>query len=93
MRLFHILFGFDVLALLVLVYFFADGLRYDPGDDYITMWIPILLIPAGVLAGASILRGKGKTTGANVLLGVMAAPFFLYLLFVGMFIVLQPDMR
>ena len=93
MKLFRILFGFDALALLGLIYFFADGLRYDPGPDYSATWLPILLVPAAVLAGAWVLRGKGKVGAANVLLGVLAAPFVLYALFVGLFVVLDPDMR
>jgi hypothetical protein len=93
MKLFRILFVFDALAFVVLFYFFADGLRYEPGPDYIGTWLPVLLVPAGVLAGAWILRGKGKLTLANVLLGILATPFLLYALFVGLFIVLDPDMR
>ena len=92
MRLFHILFAFDALGLLVLAYFFADGLRYA-GGDYVGIWLPILLVPAAVLAGAWALRAKGKAGTANVLLGVLAAPFLLCLLFIGLFVVLQPDMR
>ena len=94
MGLFRILFVFDTLALLVLVYFFADGLRYaTPGSGYVETWVPLLLVPIAALAGAWALRGKGRTGAANLLLGVLAAPFVLYLLFVGLFVVLQPDMR
>ena len=93
MRLFRVLFVFDGLAWLVLLYFFLDGLQYSPGGDYFGTWAPILLIPAAVLAGAWALRAKGRTGAANLLLGVMAAPFVLYLLFIGLFVVLQPDMR
>ena len=92
MGLFRILFAFDALGMLVLAYFFADGLRYG-GEDYLSLWLPILLVPAAVLAGAWALRAKGRTGPANVLLGVLAAPFVLCLLFVGLFVVLQPDMR
>jgi hypothetical protein len=92
-RLFRILFALDVVGLLVLAYFFVDGLRYAPGDDYLSLWMPILLIPAAVLAGAWALRAKGRPGLANVLLAVLAAPFALYLLFVGLFVVFQPDMR
>lgn len=93
MKLFRILFGFDALAFLTLVYFFVDGLRYEPGGDYIGVWMPLLGIPALTLAGAWALKSKGSVTAANWLLGVLAAPFVLYLLFVGMFVVLQPDFR
>lgn len=94
MRLFRILFVFDVLALLVLLYFFVDGLRYaTAGGDYVGTWMPILLAPVAVLGGAWALSGKGRIGMANVLLGVLAAPFVAYLLFIGLFVVLQPDMR
>lgn len=93
MKLFRILFAFDALALAVLLYFFADGLRYSPGTDYINTWVPLLLVPAAVLAVAWALKHGGKTTGANVLLALLAAPFVLYGLFVGLFVVLDPDMR
>lgn len=93
MRLFGILFAFDALAALVLFYFFADGLRYAPGDEYFGTWLPILLVPLAGLAGAWALRVNGRVGLANVLLAVLAAPFLLYALFVGLFIVLDPDMR
>ena len=93
MRLFRLLFAFDALALLGLVYFFADGLRYGAGEGYLGLWLPILLVPAGALAGAWALRAGGRTAAANVLLALLEAPFALYLLFVGLFVVLQPDMR
>ena len=93
MKLFRVLFAFDALALLVLAYFFVDGLRYDPGEDYIGTWVPILLVPIVVLAGSWALHANGKTGTAKLLLGLLAAPFLIYLLFIGLFVVLQPDMR
>ena len=94
MRLFRVLFAFDLLALLVLAWFFVHGLRYaTPGSDYAATWAPILLIPVAVLGAAWALNAKARTGTANVLLGVLAAPCLLYLLFVGLFVVLQPDMR
>jgi len=94
MKLFRVLFAFDALALLVLLYFFVDGLQYaSSGGDYFGTWLPILLVPVAVLAGAWGLSANGKTGVANVLLGILAAPFVLYLLFIGLFVVLQPDMR
>jgi len=92
--LFRILFVFDVLGWLVLAYFFVDGLRYpSSGGDYLGTWMPILLIPLAVLGGALALHSNGKTGVAKVLLAILASPFVLYLLFVGMFVVLQPDFR
>ncbi len=94
MRLFRTLLALDGLGWLVLVYFFADGLRYpSSGGNYFGTWLPILLVPLGLMAGAWALQSNGKVGLANVLLGLLAAPFVLYLLFIGMFVVLQPDMR
>jgi hypothetical protein len=94
MRLFRVLFAFDVLGLLVLVWFFVDGLRYaSSGGDYFGVWLPLLAVPVAVLAGSWALSARGRTSAANVLLGMLAAPFLLYLLFIGLFVVLQPDFR
>ncbi len=93
MKLFRVLFAFDALALLVLAYFFVDGMRYEPGAEYLGIWFPLLFVPAAVLVGSWALSSKGKTGTANVLLGILAAPFVLCLLFIGLFVVLQPDMR
>ena len=69
MRLFPILFAFDALGLLGLVWFFLDGLRYpSSGGDYMGTWLPLLLVPAAMLAGALALRMKGKTGVAKALL-------------------------
>ena len=92
MRLFPILFAFDALGLLGLVWFFLDGLRYpSSGGDYMGTWLPLLLVPAAMLAGALALRMKGKTGVAKALLGVLAVPFGLYGLFVLAMVVLQPS--
>ena len=93
MRLFRILFGFDALALLALVYFFLDGLRYGAGGDYLSTWAPLLVVPVLTLAAAWAVRANGKVGMASVLLGLLAAPFVFYLLFVGLFVLLDPDMK
>jgi hypothetical protein len=93
MKLFWFLFAVDVLAFFGLLFFFVDGLSTATNDNFVSSWIPLLLVPAAMLAGAWILRGKGKIVPANILLGILAAPVFLGALFIGLFIVLDPDMR
>jgi hypothetical protein len=93
MKLFRILFAIDALAVLGLLYFFFDGLRAATNADYLSTWLPLLLVPLAVLAGAWVLRGNGKVGAANLLLGVRAAPFLLFALFIGLFVVLDQDMR
>ncbi|MBT2188147.1 hypothetical protein [Sphingobium nicotianae] len=93
MWLFRILFAFDALALLVLLYFFVEGLQYGPGPDYMVTWLPILAVPIAVVAGAWVLSGQGRRGLASVLLGLLAVPPFLYLLFLMLMVVMQPDFR
>ena len=93
MRLFRVLFALDVLGLLVLAYFFVDGMQYGADGDYLSAWAPLLLVPMVALAAAWALQAKGRTGTANLVLGLLAAPFVLYLLFIGLFVVLEPDMR
>ena len=93
MKMYRFLLGFDVLAFLVLLFFFATGLGTATNDDYVTVWLPLLLVPAALIAGGIMLHSKGKTGLAKAMLAVLAVPPFVYLLFVLMFIILQPDMK
>ena len=93
MKLFRILIAFDALGLLALLYFFLDGLRYATNGDYFGIWAVVLVVPAGMLAWAWSLKGKGNLTGANILLGVLSVPFAFALFFVGLFIVAPPDFK
>ena len=89
---FRILFAFDALALLVLGYFFLDGLQYvAPGDvTYFTTWLPLLAIPFAMLLGAWILREKGRQGWAIAVLGVLAVPPALMGLFLGLILITNP---
>ena len=91
--LFRILFVFDMLGLLGVLYFFVDGLQYSPGTDYMVTWAPILLVVIGALVLAWTLKRKGKAGWANVLLGVLALPFLALAAFAGLFILIAPDMK
>ena len=91
--MYWLLLVFDGLAFVLLLFFFATGLGTATNEDYVTVWLPLLLVPAAVIAGALMLKGKGKIGLAKLLLALLAVPPFLYLLFVLMFIILQPDMK
>ena len=82
MKLYRFLLVFDGLAFALLLFFFASGLGTATNDDYVTVWLPLLLIPGAVIAGALMLHGKGKTGIAKLLLGLLAVPGVLYLLFI-----------
>ena len=91
MRLYWILFAFDALVLLVLLYFFVDGLRYAGPGGPAGEWLPILGVPIAVLAGAWALRANGKRGLGSLLLGLLAVPPMLYLLFFGLLLALAPN--
>lgn len=88
MRLFRLLLVFDALLLLVLLYFFVDGLQYGPPAGE---WLFMLGVPAAVMAGAWALKGKGRTGLASLMLFALALPGLLYLLFIALILILQPN--
>lgn len=91
MWLYRCLFAFDALVLLVLAYFFLDGLQYGPSPDYVVIWLPILGLPIGVLAGAWLLQAKGKRSLASLLLGLLAVPPVLFIAFFGLLLAIDPN--
>jgi hypothetical protein len=91
MRLHRILFAFNALVLLVLVYFFIEGLQYGSGGDAVVIWLPILGVPIAVMAGAWALRANGKQKLASLLLFLLALPALLYILFFGLLILINPS--
>jgi hypothetical protein len=93
MKMYRFLLGFDGLAFVLLLFFFATGLGTATNDDYVMVWLPLLLVPAAVIAGGLMLHSKGKTGLAKLVLALLAVPPMLYLLFVMLFIILQPDMK
>ena len=93
MKMYRFLLGFDILAFVVLLFFFAAGLGTATNDDYVVVWLPLLLVPAAMIGGAIVAHGKGHTALAKALLAVLAIPPLLIILYALMFIVLQPDMK
>jgi len=93
MKLFRFLFGLDAAALLVAFGFFVTGLSRATNDNYVGVWLPVLLIPAALLWAGWTLKSKGKVGLANLVLALPALPVLFYMLFVALFIVLAPDMK
>lgn len=91
MWLYRTLFAFDALVLLVLAYFFFDGLQYSSGAEFLTLWLPILAVPIAVLAGAAVLRSKGRTGLATLLLACLALPPLLYVAFFALLLIANPS--
>ena len=91
--LFRILLIFDLLFVLVLLYFFVDGLKYAGSVTSQGFWIPILGMPIVALVGALMLKSNGKTNVATAVLGALAIPPLFFMLFFGAILILEPSWR
>ena len=91
---FRILFGVDVLAASVVVFFFFWGLADGTVSVFnLGMWWVLLLGVAGVLIGGYALRAKGLTGLASLVLLVLAVPAGGLFLIGLLFAILQPNMH
>lgn len=91
MRLFYLLLTADVVALLIAVYFFFEGL----GDGSISasnlgLWLVTLGILFAVTGGGYGLRVRDEITKANLVLALVGIPAILAGLFVLTILVSQP---
>jgi hypothetical protein len=91
MNFFWILWGFDGIIALVILYFFIIGLA----DGSITsanlgLWFLILFLVAGIMGGSLLLKTYGHLTTARIVLFLMALPGFIYLLFILLVVLGKP---
>ncbi|MBS0252835.1 MAG: osmoprotectant transporter permease [Proteobacteria bacterium] len=91
MRLFYLFLTADVIALLIAVYFFFEGI----GDGSISasnigLWLVLLGGLFAVTGLGSALRLRGQNTKANVVLALVGIPTILAGLFVLTVFVSQP---
>jgi len=91
MTVYRIVFALDVLILLVLGYFFLDALQYSAAGDILAIWLPILGILIGFLAGAKSLRAAGKNRLAAAALLIPAVPAIIFVLFFGLLLAANPN--
>ena len=89
--LFWILFGIDAIAAAVVIYFFIVGLMDGSVSSFnIALWMGLLATLTTILGGGWFLQRSGKRGAASAWLAILAAPAFLFGLFVLGLIVLQP---
>jgi hypothetical protein len=86
-----ILFGIDLIAAAVLLYFFIIGI----GDGSVSsfnmgLWLAMLGGVAAILGGGWMLQAKGHRGAAIGVLLILAIPAFLFGLFLLAVIILQP---
>lgn len=88
---FWLLWGFDALIALVVLYFFFTGLADGSVSSFnIVLWLIILLGLAGILGGSLCLRSAGRKGIAMVVLLFLAIPGVLYLLFFLILLITTP---
>lgn len=88
---FWIIWTFDAIISLVVLYFFMIGLA--DGTVSATnsgLWFVILLVLAAAMGGSLWLRAEHKMAFAKVLLWLLAAPGLLYVLFLLMVVIGKP---
>jgi hypothetical protein len=87
----RILFVFDALLALVILYFFVIGMADGSvSADNMSLWLGILMGLAVVLGGGWILTARRQRAAAIVLLMILAMPGFLYGLFILAIVIFQP---
>jgi uncharacterized membrane protein len=88
---YRILFALDALILLVLGYFFLDGLQYSRAVDTFTIWLPILGGLIGLLVGARALQASDRRRLAVAVLLLPAVPAIFFILFFGLLLAANPN--
>jgi hypothetical protein len=83
MWLYRVLFGFDLLVVLVLAYFFVDDLQYDRSGGAPAYWLPVIGIPIAVMAASVAAHAHGRKRLATWLLVLLTLPPLLFVLFFG----------
>jgi hypothetical protein len=88
---FWLLWGFDVLIALVVLYFFVIGLADGSISSFnIGLWLLILLAVGGVVLGSLWLHSAGHSGAAKGVLLILAVPGLLFLLFFLSVLLLKP---
>jgi hypothetical protein len=88
---FRILWGFDLLIALVVVFFFFWGLSDGTVSAFnIGLWLVLLLGVGSVVWGGWKLRAAGRTGLATGLLLILAFPGFMYVLFLLVVLIGRP---
>lgn len=91
MIFFRILFGFDCLIALIVLYFFVEGIGDGSVSSFnMELWLGIIVALAGILSGGWLLNANGRRRTAIALLLILAAPGFVYALFILSMLVFQP---
>ncbi len=92
MWFFRILFGIDVAAAAVIVYFFFVGLADGSVSSFNAgLWMAILAGTAAILGSGWALSAKGQRGAAIGVLSILAIPSVLFGLFMLLIVITQPN--
>lgn len=85
------LLGIDVLAALVVFYFFVVGLADGSVSSFNgELWFALLAGVAAVIGGGWVLQAKGHRGFAAAVLMILAVPAVVYALFITLILITQP---
>lgn len=91
MTFFWVLWGFDALIALVVLYFFFVGLADGSVSSFnMGIWMLLLAAVAAVLFGSLWLKSLGHIGWAKAVLSILAVSGFLYLLFLLVVLISKP---
>jgi len=78
------LFGIDIVAAVIVGYFFFAGLADGSISAFnIQLWVGIIFVVVTIIASGVALRRAAKPVFANIVLAVLAVPVVLYGIFIG----------
>ena len=89
---FWLLWGFDALIVLVVLYFFFVGLADGSVSSFnMGLWLTILLVLAGVMLCSLLLRSAGRSGIAKAVLLILAVPGLLFVLYFFVLLISAPQ--
>jgi hypothetical protein len=92
MIFFWIVFGVDVIAAAVIVYFFFIGLADGSVSSFnMGLWLAIFAGTAAILGGGWAMNAKGQRGAAIAVLSILAVPSVLFGLFMLLLVITQPN--
>lgn len=85
------LWGFDAIIALVVLYFFFIGLADGSVSSFnMGLWLFLLAVVAAILFGSLWLKSHDRTGLAKGVLSILAVPGLLYLLFLLVVLITKP---
>ena len=75
----------------IVAYFLVDGMQYGGAAESLAIMGPIMAVPIAIMVVAQLLRSRGKTVLATILLIVVAVPPAAFAVFMGLLLAANPN--